>query len=77
LEKLKGVFKSRKFWAAIAGLVVVMVKGLDPNFPLSEDQVTLVIGTLGAYILGTALERPSPGPDRALQGDEASRPPAA
>ena len=57
MEKLKGVLKSRKFWAAIAGVVVVVAKGTDPNFPLTEEQTSAIIGILAAYILGTALDK--------------------
>ncbi len=55
-QKLKDLVKSRKFWAAVIGVVVVSVKGVDPNFPLSDDQLTGALAVLIAYILGTAIE---------------------
>ncbi len=55
-EKLKDLLKSRKFWAALVGLAMVIVKGFEPNFPLSEEQVTTLVALLAAYILGTGLE---------------------
>lgn len=55
-EKLKELLKSRKFWAALTGLAMVVVKGFDPRFPLSEEQVTTLVALLAAYILGTGLE---------------------
>ncbi len=56
-EKLSQLLKSRKFWAAVAGLVVVTAKGLDPDFPLNDEQTTSLVALLAAYILGTALDR--------------------
>jgi hypothetical protein len=56
MEKLKGILKSRKFWAAAAGIIVTVVKAYDPKFPLSEEQVTVIVGLLAAYIVGTGLE---------------------
>ena len=56
MEKLKALVKSRKFWAAVAGVVVVGVKAYDPDFPLSDEQMTSVIVLLAAYILGTGLD---------------------
>ena len=50
------IFKSRKFWAAVAGVVAVVVEAVFPNFPLTGDQIGSIILVLAAYILGTALE---------------------
>jgi hypothetical protein len=47
---------SRKFWAALIGLVLVIVKAWQPDFPLAEEQLTAVIYVLVAYILGTGIE---------------------
>lgn len=52
-SKLVSLLKSRKFWAAIAGLVVAIIgerSGID------AEQLTAGIGVIVAYILGTALE---------------------
>lgn len=56
MEKLKGLLKSRKFWAALIGLVMVIVKAYQPDFPISEDQMVSLIYVLVAYILGVAVE---------------------
>lgn len=56
MEKLKGLLKSRKFWAALVGLIVVVAKGVDPNFPLAEEQLTGLVVVLVGYIMGVALE---------------------
>jgi hypothetical protein len=47
---------SRKFWAAVIGLVLVIVKAWRPDFPLAEDQLVAVVWVLVAYILGTGIE---------------------
>lgn len=57
MEKLKSLVKSRKFWAAVGGVVVVVVKGFAPDFPLSDEQVVGVVVMLAAYIIGTGLDQ--------------------
>ena len=54
--KLIALLSSRKFWAAVIGLVVLVVKAYKPDIPITEDQVTGIIYVLMAYILGTAIE---------------------
>jgi hypothetical protein len=56
MDKLLALLKSRKFWAAIVGLVVVTASKLDPNFPISAEQLSSIVYLLVAYILGTGLE---------------------
>jgi len=56
MEKLKKLLASRKFWAALIGLVLVVLKAWQPEFPLEEEQLTGVVYVLVAYILGTGLE---------------------
>ena len=55
-EKLKQLLSSRKFWAALIGLALIIVKQYRPDFPLAEDQLTGIIAVLVAYILGVAVE---------------------
>ena len=56
MEKLKLLLSSRKFWAAVIGLILMTVKAWKPDFPLEEEPLTAIVAMLAAYILGTALE---------------------
>lgn len=56
MTNLPSFLKSRKFWAAIAALVFILLKYFQPNFPIDEAGLTNIVLTLAAYILGTALE---------------------
>jgi hypothetical protein len=53
---LQGLIHSRKFWAGLAGLIVVLLRAALPNFPLNDEQLTAVIVTLSAYIFGTGAQ---------------------
>lgn len=55
-KNLKGIFTSRKFWAAAIALIYSFVSAYAPDFPISEDTVVNVVTVLAAYILGVALE---------------------
>ena len=56
MSKFKQLLGSRKFWAALIGLILVILKVWRPDFPLEETQLTAVIYVLVAYILGTGIE---------------------
>ena len=53
MDKLFAVLKSRKFWAALAGLAVVLF-GERGNIPTAD--LMAAVGVLAAYIIGTSLE---------------------
>ena len=59
--KLETLLKSRKFWAAVIGLALIIIKGFRPDFPLSEDQLTGIVVVLVGYIMGTAIQDSSIG----------------
>jgi len=50
------LFSSRKFWAALIGLCLIILKVWRPDFPIESDQLTSVVYVLVAYILGTGIE---------------------
>lgn len=56
MTKFKLLLGSRKFWAALIGLVLIIIKAWQPDFPMAEDQMTSVVYVLVAYILGTGIE---------------------
>ena len=55
-SKWMRLVKSRKFWAALIGLVVLVVRGFDERFPLEEEMLTNMVYLLVAYIIGTGIE---------------------
>lgn len=55
-SKLIYLLKSRKFWAALVGLALIVLRAFKPDFPLDEEAVTNLVYVLIAYILGTAIE---------------------
>ena len=56
MDKFKLLLGSRKFWAALVGLVMVLVSAFVPDFPLDQEQVLAFVITVVSYIIGTALE---------------------
>ena len=56
MDKFKQLMGSRKFWAAIIGLVFMVIGEFVPDFPLTADQVLPIVLVIVSYILGTALE---------------------
>lgn len=56
MDKFKRLLQSRKFWAALVGLGMVVLKGFQPDFPLNEEQVTGFLVVIVGYILGVAVE---------------------
>ena len=54
--KLKYLLTSRKFWAAMVGIIVAMMKAFWPAFPLTEEQLIPIVVLLVTFILGTAIE---------------------
>lgn len=53
---MKVIFTSRKFWAACAGVILVVLTAFFPNFPQIDNQITDLVYIICAYILGTSLE---------------------
>ena len=56
IVKLGYVLRSRKFWAAVVGVFFVVIEAINPDFPISQDQLSNLVYLLVAYILGVAIE---------------------
>lgn len=54
--KVESLLKSRRFWMAVAGLVVAVGNdGVGLN--LTEDQVTFVVTMLASWIVGDSVRK--------------------
>ena len=53
--KVNSLFKSRRFWVAVAGVVVVSSETVRVNIGLTADQTTNVVLVLGSWIVGDSL----------------------
>jgi hypothetical protein len=56
MTKFKQLMASRKFWASMIGLALIITKGFLPDFPLTEEQLVPVVFVIVSYILGTGIE---------------------
>ncbi|MAT42271.1 MAG: hypothetical protein CL609_08020 [Anaerolineaceae bacterium] len=56
MNKWKMLLVSRKFWAAVVGLVVILIKNWQPDFPIEPELLSNMIAVIVAYIMGVAVE---------------------
>lgn len=56
---LQALLKSKRFWAAVASIAVVVLKD---KVPLTEDQISLVVLAIGGWIVGESI-RPVNAPE--------------
>lgn len=62
MEKLKKMIQSRKFWASVVGLLLVVFRTFVEDFPISDEQMMQAILILVSFIIGTGLEDSKPDP---------------
>ena len=55
------VFKSKRFWIAVSGVVAVV---LQDKLPFSEDQLQQIILLAATWIVGDSLRATAPGARR-------------
>ncbi len=54
MNKILSLFESRRFWAAVAGVAVVI---LSDTLGMSQEQATKIVALLGAWIVGDSLNK--------------------
>lgn len=54
--KLSALFNSRRFWAAVAGLVVVVTKD-TLQLPFTEEQVQGLVMLIAAWVVGDSINK--------------------
>ena len=54
---LQGLLKSKRFWASVASVAVVVLKD---KVPLTEDQISLVVLAIGGWIVGESIRPVNP-----------------
>ena len=55
MSKFQALLQSRRFWVAVAGVLVVVTDGL--GFPLSGDGVQNVVLLFASWIVGDSLSK--------------------
>lgn len=51
-EIFNSLIKSRRFWAAVASIAVVVLKD---RLPIPEEQITNIVWAISAWIVGESL----------------------
>lgn len=54
--RLLDLVKSRKFWAAFAGVAGIFIKAYVPGFPFSEPELANLLYALAAFIVGAGIQ---------------------
>lgn len=55
-QAIQNLVHSRKFWATLIGLLLIIIRTIWPALPLSDDQISAMVLTLVAFIVGTGLQ---------------------
>ncbi len=56
--KFQGLFQSRRFWVAVAGVLLVVCQ--DMGLPVSPDQVQMLVLLLAGWIVGDSIRAATP-----------------
>ena len=56
LNKFQVLLRSRKFWASIVGVALIVLRTYVPNIPIADADLTKIVYVIVAYVLGTGLE---------------------
>lgn len=56
MNKIFTLLKSRKFWASVIGLGLIVLRSFVPSFPIADADLTKIVFVIIAYVMGTALE---------------------
>lgn len=51
-DVIQSMVRSRRFWAAVASIAVVVLKD---KLPIPEEQITNIVLAIGAWIVGESL----------------------
>jgi hypothetical protein len=54
---INSLITSRRFWAAVASIAVVVLKD---KLPIPEEQITNIVLAIGAWIVGESLRSSQP-----------------
>jgi hypothetical protein len=67
LNKAQVLVRSRKFWASVVGLVLIVLRTFVPAFPIADADLTKIVFVIVAYVLGTGLEDSAPSQAKAVK----------
>ena len=56
-DKIIDTFKSRRFWGALIGIFVILLKSFGIELPISQDNLVELSMLLSAFIVSTGLEQ--------------------
>jgi len=57
---MKDILTSRKFWATLITLIVIVITSISPGFELDADQAAAFMIVIVSYVIGVAVD-PGPG----------------
>jgi hypothetical protein len=55
MDKIKSLLQSRRFYAAVAGLLAVFTEGF--GIPIAASNLELIVGVVAAWIIGDSMNK--------------------